>query len=419
MQKRPAKTTDRFQRLKDEKLNLAILFPHPLTGSLGSFRRVKQIALSLSTKVNARVFIYTPYEQSESVLAKNVSVKPIPNLLSLFGLSDIAYSLSKELYYNRSFCRGFLFRSIGLSGSLVRKLCELLNKDGISAIQAEHDVTIPLALQLGDRLRVPVVADLHNISAEELVAASILENGDETYRELQSRMKEWLSRLDFVCVVSEEMQEYVKSEYHISGNKILVVPPGGRITRCKYVANPHGKVVYMGTVSYREHVDLYVRSIPSIRETTSEVEFYATRKGEDLNRVKKLCRKLDLPMNWFWFPSEEDLFRFLCECSVGVLPSTNDKARIMGTPIKLFDYMSVGLPIVANDVGGWSRMIEEEGIGLLTEDSPADFGSAVAELLGDKDLRMKMSSNALDAIKNKYNWDKMVEPLASIYNKLL
>jgi len=87
----------------------------------------------------------------------------------------------------------------------------------------------------------------------------------------------------------------------------------------------------------------------------------------------------------------------------------------MGTPIKLLDYMSVGLPVVANNICGWSRIIKEEEIGILTDDDPVDFASAILRLLNDEDVRMRISCNALDAVRGKYNWDKSVEPLVRIY----
>jgi len=398
-------------------LSIAIIFPHPLSGSLGSFRRVKEIALSVSAKMDVKVNIYTPYERENSVLTDMLIVKPVPRSMLVFGLSDIAYRLSKTLYYHPLFSRKLLIKSIDLSKFLLyEKLRDLLSQDEVAVIQAEHDVTVPLALKLGKELGVPVIADLHNISAEELVAAGILRSGDEFYVELQSYMRRWLSDVDFICVVSEEMKQYVKSEYNLSNSKILVVPPGGRLRRVRTPVNlRNNRVVFMGTISYREHVDLYVKSIPFIQKGAENVKFYATRRGEDLGRLKSLCKKLRIPMNWFWFPSEEDLYKFLCDCSVGVLPSSNDRARILGTPIKLLDYMSMGLPVVANHVDGWSRIIEEEEVGILTDDNPEDFGSAILELLHDEDLRAKMSYNALNAVKEKYNWDKTVEPLVKVY----
>ena len=402
-------------------MSIAIIFPHPLSGSLGSFRRVKEIAISVSAKMDVKVNIYTPYERKTSALTSMLIVKPIPRFMSVFGLGDIAYGLSKKLYYHRLFSRKLLIKSIDMSKFLLyEKLRDLLRQDKVAVIQAEHDVTLPLALKLGRELGVPVTADLHNISAEELVAAGILRSGDEFYVELQNYMRRWLSDVDSICVVSEQMKQYVKSEYNLPNSKILVVPPGGKLRRVRtHVSLRNNRVVFMGTISYREHVDLYVKSIPFVQKGAENVKFYATRRGEDLGGLKRLCRKLDVPMNWFWFPSEEDLHRFLCDCSVGVLPSSNDRARILGTPIKLLDYMSMGLPVVANRIYGWSRIIEEEEIGILTDDDPEDFASAILELLHDKDLRAKMSNNALNAVKEKYSWEKTVEPLVKVYENLL
>jgi len=401
-------------------LIIAIIFPHPLTGSLGSFRRVEEIATSLGTRLKARINIYTPYERKGRTLTGTSNVVPIPSYVSALGLNDVAYRMSKYMYYNRVLSRKLLIKSLELSRFLLsEKTREALSRDEVNAIQAEQDISLPLALKLGEELGIPVVADLHNISAEELVGAGILARNDGVYVELQRRVRESLSNAERVCVVSEAMRNYVRSHYDVPANRILLVPPGGRL-RHEIVSRKRqiNKVVFSGTVAYREHVDLFVESLPYIREEMPEAEFYATRKGEDLSKITRLCRRLNVLMHWVWFPDEEDLFSFLCKCAVGVLPSSSDVARVMGTPIKLFDYMSVGLPVVANHVGGWSELIEQENIGILANDDPKDLARAILRLLKDEDLRTKLSHNALEAVREKYNWDRSVEPLAKFYENL-
>jgi glycosyltransferase involved in cell wall biosynthesis len=402
------------------ELIIAIIFPHPLTGSLGSFRRVEEIATSLRARLEASINIYTPYERKVRTLPGMSNVVPIPSIVSALGLNDIAYRIPKYIYYNRVLSRKLLIKSLKLSRFLLSpKTRDTLSRDGVSAIQAEQDISLPLALKLGEELGIPVVADLHNISAEELVGTGVLARNDEIYVELQRHIRECLLNADRVCVVSEAMRDYVRSHYDVPASKILLVPPGGRL-RHKIVSRKRqsNKVVFSGTIAYREHVDLFVESLPYIREEIPEAEFYATRKGEDLNRIMRFCRRLNVSVNWVWFSDEKDLFSFLCDCAVGVLPSFNDVARVMGTPIKLFDYMSVGLPVVANRVGGWSEIIEQENIGLLTNDDPKDFAIAILRLLEDEDLRARLYHNALDAVREKYNWERSVEPLAEFYENL-
>jgi len=402
------------------ELIIAIIFPHPLTGSLGSLRRVEEIATSLGTRLKARINIYTPYERKGRTLPSMSNVVPIPSYVSALGLNNIAYRMSKYMYYNRVLSRRLLIKSLGFSRFLLsEKTREALNRDGVNAIQAEQDISLPLALKLGEELGIPVVADLHNISAEELVGTGVLARDDRVYMELQRRVGECLSNAQRVCVVSEAMRNYVRSHYDVPANRILLVPPGGRL-RHKIVSRKQqsNKVVFSGTVSYREHVDLFVKSLPFVREEIPEAKFYATRKGEDLNKIMRFCKRLNVSMNWVWFSDEKDLFSFLCKCAVGVLPSSSDAARVMGTPIKLFDYMSAGLPVVANRVGGWSELIEQENIGLLTNDDPKDFALAILRLLEDEDLRARLSHNALEAVREKYNWERSVEPLAKFYENL-
>lgn len=402
------------------ELIIAIIFPHPLTGSLGSFRRVEEIATSLRARLKARINIYSPYERKGRTLPGMSNVVPIPSYVSALGLSDIAYRMSKRMYYNRVLSRKLLIKSLKLSRFLLfEKTRETLIRDEVNAIQAEQDISLPLALKLGDELNIPVVADLHNISAEELVGAGVLARNDEVYVELQRRVRECLLNAERVCVVSEAMRNYVRSNYDVPANRILLVPPGGRLRHGIVSRKQRSKkVVFSGTISYREHVDLFMKSLPFIREEIPKAEFYATRKGEDLNRIMRFCRRLNVSVNWVWFSDEKDLFSFLCECAVGVLPSSSDAARVMGTPVKLFDYMSVGLPVVANRVGGWSELIEQENIGTLTNDDPKDFAKAILRLLEDEDLRTKLSHNALEAVREKYNWERSVEPLAKFYENL-
>ena len=108
---------------------------------------------------------------------------------------------------------------------------------------------------------------------------------------------------------------------------------------------------------------------------------------------------------------------FLSSCHIGVLPSSDDIARRMGTPAKLFNYMSVGLPIVASKIGDWANIIEDEKIGLLVQkNDPVDFAKAITCLLDNECLRENMSNNAFNAILQKYNWKKSAEKLMNIYD---
>jgi glycosyltransferase involved in cell wall biosynthesis len=179
------------------------------------------------------------------------------------------------------------------------------------------------------------------------------------------------------------------------------------------------KVVYAGLVAYREHVDLFVRSMPFVKGFgDGKVQFFITNKGEALKEIKRLAGRLGVCPRFFWFDDYGMVNGFLSKCHVGVLPSSNDLARRMGTPVKLFSYLSVGLPVVANDIGGWTGIIKEEHVGIVTSDDPKEFGEALMDVLSDSKAMQSYVTNCLELIKKKYNWDESARVLLGIYRGL-
>ena len=179
------------------------------------------------------------------------------------------------------------------------------------------------------------------------------------------------------------------------------------------------KVVYAGIVSYRKHVDLFVKSIPYVKGMKSDVAFYITKKGDLLKPIQILAKSLHSDPTYFWFSDFEETLHFLTSCHLGVLPSTTDTSARISMPSKFFDYLSVGLPVVANDVGGWTDIIKDNNLGKVTSDSPKAFASGIPELLNDPDERADCARRGMELIKNKYNWDTSASLLLQQYKKLI
>lgn len=395
-----------------------MLFLHPFSGSLGSTVRVKELAISLS-ELGVEVYILTPYEK-DHIIKENVYVKSISKMLQRFGLSLSLYRLSRYAFYNRFFLRHVLSNErllARISEASAQLIAQILEKFEIDIIQAEQDVAVMPSLRAAKDLGIPVVADVHNIASEDLVSAGVIKRKNKEFKDLQTLTEKMLSQADLSIVVSEEMQRYVTSNYNI--REIVVVPPGGRprIQSLKKKVPPF-KVVYSGLVSYREHVDLFVRSMKYISKEVPSTNYFITRKGENLKDIKRLATRLNVRPNYFWYPRHDEFYKFLASCHVGVVPSLEDPARKMGTPVKLFDYLSVGLPVVANAIGAWTNIIKDEKIGILTDNDPKSFASGILKLLGTPALLREYGERGLALIRTKFNWDTSAKILLSHYKKL-
>lgn len=402
-------------------MNVAFIFLHPFSESLGSIVRVRELAISLR-KFGVTSYILTPYENSHSII-EGVNVVSIGGEMQRLGLGSYLYKIAKSAYYNRFFAYQFLVNrklQAKLAARLAKAVVPVLEKLDIDLIQAEQDVALPTALEVREKTTLPLLVDLHNITTEELVAANIIKKESREFSALQQLFGKALQEADPVVVVSSEMKKYVATNYGIPLERITVVPPGARprITEIKEKKFPP-KVVYSGLVAHREHVDLFVKSMPMILKKAEAAKFYITRKGEALSGIRKLSKTLRVNPIYFWYPSIDDFYEFLSSCHVGVLPSTNDLARKMGTPVKLFDYLSAGLPVVTNDVGTWSNIIKNEKVGKVTKDNPADFASGILELVQSKDMVEECGRRGLELVTNKFNWDSSAKILLRVYKSLL
>jgi glycosyltransferase involved in cell wall biosynthesis len=89
-------------------------------------------------------------------------------------------------------------------------------------------------------------------------------------------------------------------------------------------------------------------------------------------------------------------------------------------PIKLFEYMAFGLPVIFSDQGPSARIIKEANCGLLVNTNNIEsVVEAMRALIANKELYFLLSENGKKAVATKYNWEKEKHKLLAIYNQLL
>ena len=107
---------------------------------------------------------------------------------------------------------------------------------------------------------------------------------------------------------------------------------------------------------------------------------------------------------------------------VTVVPATPVDASMggTGTPLKLFEYMAAGKPIVASEVGQISDVIEHGITGLLvTAGDISDFAAAVCTLLDDSAECSRLGQNARRRAVEQYSWEEYTRQLEAIYFEVL
>lgn len=94
-------------------------------------------------------------------------------------------------------------------------------------------------------------------------------------------------------------------------------------------------------------------------------------------------------------------------------------AYIDSLPIKMFEYMLAGIPVIASDFPLWREIINENNCGILVNPSkPEETAKAIKWIAEHPKQAEKMGKNGQKAVEKKYNWSQEAKKLLHLYKQL-
>lgn len=388
-------------------MEIAFILTQTSSGSAGSFVKTHQICKHLKI-FNFNPTILCPFNEDLDKI-KDVNMELIPTLASKLGLSNFSYKIARKMASNNVTSGLFLSeRSIKQMISTIEKgLNEILSKKKFDIIYAVQPIASLASATFAHKKNIPLITELNNIWPEEAIISGKIIRNDDTFSRLKSIEQRVIDESDGIVVVSEFMKKYIFENYSVKNKPFAIQTSVGPILS-KSEKPRKNNVVYAGMVNPRAHVDLFVKSIPFVKNKNAS--FHISDKGNEIRNLKKLSSTYTQKINYFWKSSWNDALDFLQESKIGILSTTNDITWKIGHPQKLFDYLACGLPVISNNVDSWwTEMIKKEKIGLVSEDDPKKFAECIDLLLSDSELWLTMHKNALNLIKTKYNWPRSVK----------
>jgi glycosyltransferase involved in cell wall biosynthesis len=119
-----------------------------------------------------------------------------------------------------------------------------------------------------------------------------------------------------------------------------------------------------------------------------------------------------------WLEANE-LWRVMADAKVGVVALHPTSTFVDSLPTKLFEYMALGLPVVASDFPSWRSIVEPAQCGILVDPTdPRAIGEAVAYLLKHPDRAEAMGRSGQGAVSSQYRWDSEAQQLLALYAAL-
>lgn len=89
-------------------------------------------------------------------------------------------------------------------------------------------------------------------------------------------------------------------------------------------------------------------------------------------------------------------------------------------PIKMFEYMSAGLPVICSDFPLWRSIVEKYNCGLCIEPkNPKSIAEAINYLIENPSIAECMGKNGRKAVEIEYNWENEEKRLIKSYEQLI
>ena len=115
-------------------------------------------------------------------------------------------------------------------------------------------------------------------------------------------------------------------------------------------ADERFRLVYHGTIAPRHGLEVALRAVHAVKARIPQLELLIIGAGEDLERLKKLAGELDIKENVRFVPPMpvEDLPRHLHQADVGIVPILYDEFTRYMLPLKLLEYVGLGIPVISS-----------------------------------------------------------------------
>lgn len=93
--------------------------------------------------------------------------------------------------------------------------------------------------------------------------------------------------------------------------------------------------------------------------------------------------------------------------------------HVNAQPIKLFEYMAAGLPVIASDFPLWRSIVEGAGCGVLVDPTrPERIADAIRHLREHPAQAREMGRRGREAVLGRFNWEREGEALVALYDEL-
>jgi glycosyltransferase involved in cell wall biosynthesis len=180
-------------------------------------------------------------------------------------------------------------------------------------------------------------------------------------------------------------------------------------------------LVYHGTMAERLGVDLLVRAVANLRTRIPCVKLHLWGNGDDLDACRRLAQELQVEDRVVFRPKGfplQELPAQLSAMDLGVVGNRRNAATALMLPVKLLEYVSLGIPAVVPRLKTIEHYFSNDMVSYYEPEDVESLSDAVYRLYGAPDLRRRQAATAGGFLED-CGWERQGNDLVKFYHELL
>jgi glycosyltransferase involved in cell wall biosynthesis len=177
------------------------------------------------------------------------------------------------------------------------------------------------------------------------------------------------------------------------------------------------QVCYVGNISVMRGVKELVKACGLLRTPTK-----LTLAGAF--ETSALAAEVSLDAGWCRVQATGHLDRVgvsnvMAQSMAGLVTLHPQENYLDALPVKMFEYMAAGVPVIASDFPLWRKIIESTSCGMCVDPmNPAAIAGAIDYMITHPDRARQMGTNGRAAAMETYNWHSESKKMLHFYDNL-
>jgi glycosyltransferase involved in cell wall biosynthesis len=181
------------------------------------------------------------------------------------------------------------------------------------------------------------------------------------------------------------------------------------------------RMVYHGTIAKRLGVDLAVQAVARLAPEIPGLEFHLwIKSGAAMDSIESLAKELKVESKVHLLRGGVPL-QFLADrlkiMNLGVISNRKGVATELMLPVKMIEYVALGIPVVAPRLKCIQHYFSEAMVTFFESENVESMASAIFALYHDPGRRIEQARQAR-AFLDRYDWKKHKHDLIRMYDSL-